>query len=92
MLVVGRCASSLLALLYALYLSLFYAGETFMTFQWDTFLLETGFVALLMSFVPTTGIWLSRWLLFRFLFMSGAVKLLSDDPNWWNLSALTITF
>ena len=26
----------------ALYLSLFYAGQTFMNFQWDTFLLETA--------------------------------------------------
>ena len=32
-----------LILIYALYLSLFYAGQTFMSFQWDTFLLETGF-------------------------------------------------
>src|SRR5471032_1644356 len=31
-----------LFLLYALYLSLFYAGQTFMTYQWDTFLLEGG--------------------------------------------------
>jgi Lipase maturation factor len=92
MLVVGLWSRLSLALLYALYLSLFYAGGAFMTFQRDTFLLETGFVALLMSFVPTTGIWLSRWLLFRFLFMSGAVKLLSGDPNWWNLSALSYHF
>jgi predicted DCC family thiol-disulfide oxidoreductase YuxK len=92
LLVVGLWPRLSLALLYALYLSLFYAGGTFMTFQWDTFLLETGFIALLMSFVPTTGIWLSRWLLFRFLFMSGAVKLLSDDPNWLNLSALSYHF
>jgi hypothetical protein len=28
-----------LFLLYALYLSLFYAGQTFMSSQWDTFLL-----------------------------------------------------
>jgi hypothetical protein len=81
-----------LFLLYALYLSLFYAGQTFMSFQWDTFLLEAGFVALLMSFATTPGIWLSRWLLFRFLFMSGVVKLLSGDPNWWNLSALSYHF
>ena len=52
-----------LFLLYALYLSLFYAGQTFMSFQWDTFLLETGFVALLMSFATTPGVWLARWLL-----------------------------
>ena len=81
-----------LFLLYALYLSLFYAGQTFMSFQWDTFLLETGFVALLMSFRSTAGVWLSRWLLFRFMFMSGVVKLASGDPNWWNLSALSFHF
>ena len=81
-----------LFLVYALYLSLFYAGQTFMSFQWDTFLLETGFVALLMSLATTPGIWLARWLLFRFMFMSGVVKLLSGDPNWWNLSALNYHF
>ena len=81
-----------LILIYALYLSLFYAGQTFMSFQWDTFLLETTIVALLMSFVPTTGVWLSRWLLFRFMFMSGVVKLLSGDPNWWGLTALNYHF
>ena len=81
-----------LILIYALYLSLFYAGQTFMSFQWDTFLLETTIVALLMSFVPTTGVWLTRWLLFRFMFMSGVVKLLSGDPNWWGLTALNYHF
>ncbi|HEX9169861.1 MAG TPA: lipase maturation factor family protein [Roseiarcus sp.] len=81
-----------LIFIYALYLSLFYAGQTFMSFQWDTFLLETTIVALLMSFVPTTGVWLARWLLFRFMFMSGVVKLVSGDPNWWNLSALSYHF
>jgi predicted DCC family thiol-disulfide oxidoreductase YuxK len=81
-----------LVLLFALYLSLCYAGQTFMTFQWDTYLLETGFAALLLSLATTPGIWLLRWLLFRFMFMSGVVKLLSGDPNWWNLSALSYHF
>ena len=81
-----------LFLLYLLYLSLFNAGQDFMMYQWDSFLLEGGFLALLMSFSPVPGIWLLRWLLFRFLFMSGAVKLLSGDPNWWNLSALSYHF
>jgi hypothetical protein len=75
-----------------LYLSLLYAGQTFMTYQWDTFLLEAGFLALLAGFAPAAGIWLLRWLLFRFMFMSGAVKLLSGDPSWWNLSALSCHF
>jgi predicted DCC family thiol-disulfide oxidoreductase YuxK len=81
-----------LLLLYALYLSLFYAGQDFMTFQWDTFLLETGSMSLLMSFTTVPGIWLLRWLLFRFIFMSGVVKLSSGDLNWWNLSALSYHF
>ena len=92
LLVVNLLPRLSLFLLYALYLSLFYAGQDFMTFQWDTFLLETGFVALLLSFATMPGIWLLRWLLFRFMFMSGVVKLLSGDPNWWNLSALSYHF
>ena len=82
---------SLLAL-YVLYLSLLYAGQIFMSFQWDTFLLEAGFLSLLLSFAPTPGIWLLRWLLFRFMFMSGVVKLSSGDPHWWDLSALSYHF
>ena len=81
-----------LLLLYVLYLSLLYGGQAFMTYQWDTFLLEAGFLALLLSFARTPGIWLLRWLLFRFMFMSGVVKLSSGDPNWWNLSALSYHF
>jgi predicted DCC family thiol-disulfide oxidoreductase YuxK len=82
---------SLIAL-YVLYLSLLYGGQTFMSFQWDTFLLEAGFLSLLLSFAQRPGIWLLRWLLFRFMFMSGVVKLLSGDPSWWNLSALSYHF
>jgi Lipase maturation factor len=81
-----------LLLLYVLYLSLFFAGQTFTSFQWDTFLLETGFAVLLLSLATTPGIWLLRWLIFRFMFMSGVVKLASGDPNWWNLSALSYHF
>ncbi len=81
-----------LLLLYVLYLSLLYAGQAFMTYQWDTYLLEAGFLALLLSFATVPGIWLLRWLLFRFMFMSGMVKLLSGDVNWWHLSALSYHF
>jgi len=81
-----------LLLLYILYLSLIYGGQAFMTYQWDLFLVETGFLALVMSIAPMPGIWLLRWLLFRFMFLSGAVKLLSGDPNWANLSALSYHF
>ncbi len=33
--------------------------------------------------------WLFRWLVFRLYFLSGAVKLMSGDPTWRNLSALS---
>jgi lipase maturation factor 1 len=92
MLVLNLLPRLSLVLIYALYLSLLYAGQTFMTFQWDTFLLETAVVAFLISLSPTIGVWLARWLLFRFIFMSGIVKLISGDPNWRNLSALSYHF
>lgn len=81
-----------LLFLHVLYLSLLYGGQTFMTYQWDVYLLETGFLALVMTLATVPGIWLLRWLLFRFMFMSGVVKLLSGDPNWRNLSALSYHF
>src|SRR6202012_5936672 len=92
MLVLNLLPRLSLVLIYALYLSLIYAGQTFMNFQWDTFLLETAVVALLMSVRPTTGVWLARWVLFPFMFMSGVVKLISGDPNWRDLSALSYHF
>jgi predicted DCC family thiol-disulfide oxidoreductase YuxK len=33
---------------------------------------------------------LFRWLVFRFIFMSGIVKLLSGDPTWRGLTALSV--
>ena len=32
--------------------------------------------------------WLVRWLLFRLMFASGVVKLTSECPTWWGLTAL----
>jgi len=81
-----------LLFLYVLYLSLFYAGQVFTGFQWDLLLLESGFLAFVLSMVTKPGIWLLRWLMFRFMFLSGAVKLLSGDPTWANLSALSYHF
>jgi predicted DCC family thiol-disulfide oxidoreductase YuxK/uncharacterized membrane protein YphA (DoxX/SURF4 family) len=92
LLLLGFMPRLMLALLYALYLALFYAGQTFMTFQWDLLLLEMGFLALVMAMWPTLGIWLARWLAFRFMFESGLVKLLSGDASWWDLSALEFHF
>jgi hypothetical protein len=70
-----------------LWLSLCVVGQDFLSFQWDVLLLEAGFLALFADDSPVR-IWLFRWLIFRLMFYSGAVKLLSHDPSWHNLTAL----
>ena len=72
---------------YVLYLSLVHVGQTFLSFQWDYLLLECGFLAIFLRPL-LVRLWLFRWLLFRFMLLSGAAKLLSHDPNWRNLTAL----
>ncbi|MGB1109205.1 MAG: lipase maturation factor family protein [Gammaproteobacteria bacterium] len=85
-----------LVLAYVSYLSLVHGGRQFMTFQWDVLLLETTFLAMLLvaSQGPwrTLVIWGFRWLLFRFIFLSGFVKLASGDTAWWDLTALNYHF
>lgn len=75
-------------MLFLLYLSLVAAGQVFMGFQWDALLLEAGFLAIFLSSSGTIK-WLFRWLLFRLMFLSGSVKLLSGDPTWRDFTALT---
>ncbi len=70
------------------YLSLFYAGQVFMSYQWDLLLLECGLLAIFLSPRSALPIWLFRLLLFRFMFLSGVVKLLSGDATWADWSAL----
>ena len=82
-----------LLLLFVFYLSLFHAGQTFLTFQWDSLLLEAGFLAIFLSAGPThLVIFLYHWLLFRLRFMSGVSKLASEDPSWANLTTLNYYF
>ena len=83
------------------YLSFVTVGWPFMSFQWDTLLLEICFTAVF--FVPSSlwdrfhthiepnkvARWALRFLLFRLLFRSAWVKLASHDPTWADLSALT---
>ncbi len=88
-------------LAWVFYVSLTTVGRTFLSFQWDILLLETGVIAVLMApgglrptlatatGTPSSVLWLTRWLVFRLMFMSGAVKLMSADAAWWDLTALT---
>jgi hypothetical protein len=81
-----------LVLLFPLYLSLVSAGQVFMAFQWDILLLEVGFLAIFLSFPGPVMVFLFRALLFRLMFLSGAVKLLSGDPTWRGLTALNFHY
>ncbi len=84
---------------WVLYLSLSVAGQVFLEFQWDSLLLETGLLAILLAprglrlsravaGPSPTVLFLVRWLLFRLMFASGYAKLASGDPAWRSLSAL----
>jgi lipase maturation factor 1 len=90
-------------LLWLSYLSIVVAGQIFLGYQWDSLLLETGLLAVLMTPLQARleratdrpwwfTLWLVRWLLFRLMFQSGLVKLTSHDPTWWHLSALDFHF
>lgn len=81
-----------LALLLVFYLSLFYAGQRFMWFQWDTLLIESGFLALFLNPRSKIPIFLLRWLLFRLRFLSGISKLATLDPAWSGLMAVVYYF
>jgi predicted DCC family thiol-disulfide oxidoreductase YuxK len=90
--VVNRGTRPALVGLFVLYLSGVYAGQDFMNFQWDALLLEAGFLAIFLTSGSRIVVWLFRWLLFRFLFLAGIVKLLSGDPTWHGLTALEYHF
>ena len=99
-------APALCALLvWGLYLSLVLACNVFLSFQWDSLLVETSLLAVLvlpwrlrparMRRRPDAppdrlGRALLWWLLFRFMFESGVVKLTQDgNGKWHDLTALT---
>ena len=89
----GRWQRLSLVALFMLYLSLFHAGQTFLSFQWDSLLLETGFLSIFLVGGPSRLlVFLFHWLLFRLRFMSGIAKLASGDPVWANFSALNDYF
>jgi hypothetical protein len=77
--------------LFVFYLSIVTGGQIFMGYQWDYLLLEAGFLAIFLK-PAYTRVWLFRWLLFRLMFESGAVKLLSGDPSWRDLTALAVHY
>ena len=87
LILIGPWKRSALFAAWMLYLSFVSIGQDFFSFQWDFLLLESGFLAIFLGWSRLID-WLYRWLLFRLMFLSGAVKLLSGDPTWRNFTAL----
>lgn len=101
----GIAPAPCLFLLWLIYLSLCCVGEPFLNFQWDALLLETGLLAIFfapLQWLPRHPLreappsrivlWMLRFLLFKLMFESGRVKLLSLDPTWRNGTALDFHF
>jgi lipase maturation factor 1 len=100
LLVLGIAPAICLTALFVFYLSLTIAGQTFLSFQWDILLLETGFLSIFLAPwqlwqkrgqetpVSRAALFLLKLLLFKLMVMSGVVKLTSGDDCWWNLTAL----
>jgi len=104
LLTAGLAPIFILPLLWLAYLSLFVVGAGFLSYQWDTLLLETGLLAILIAPLvwrdrlstardpPRLSRWLLWWLIVRLMAGSGAIKLASGDPTWRQLTALTFHF
>ena len=92
------------ATMWICYLTLYSVGQKWLSFQWDIFLLETGFAAILyapwLSFATPPGpaaaahpmTWVLRVQWVKFMICSGVVKVTADCPTWKNLSALEYHF
>ncbi len=91
---------AMLAICFVCFLSFVSAAQDFSGYQSDGMLLEAGFIALF--FVPPglrpglgrthpasrASRFLLQWEWFRIYFESGAVKLLSGDPQWRHFTAM----
>jgi lipase maturation factor 1 len=91
---------AMLAICFVCFLSFVSAAQDFSGYQSDGMLLEAGFIALF--FAPPglrpglrrthpplrASLFLLQWEWFRIYFESGAVKLLSGDPQWRNFTAM----
>ena len=97
----GQCWNVFYLIQWIFYLSFFMIGQPFLHFQWDILLLEAGFLTIFLARWspfqfkrrlnnPILGLlWLFRFLLFKLMFLSGIVKLItSQKSNWNDLTAM----
>ncbi|GAQ62157.1 lipase maturation factor family protein [Streptomyces scabiei] len=76
---------------WAMYLSIVNVGQTWYGFGWESLLLETGFLAVLLGndevAPPVVVLFLLRWVLFRVEFGAGLIKM-RGDACWRKLTCL----
>jgi lipase maturation factor 1 len=101
LLVLGVAPRAACLVLWASWLSLVQVGHPFLAFQWDVLLIETAFCAAFFAppgFRPRVGTEPEPHAAFRAVMVvlackvtleSGIVKVLSGDPTWRDLTALT---
>jgi hypothetical protein len=98
----GFANAPVLAVLWALYLSIVHVGQDWYGYGWEFQLLETGFLAIFLCPLldarpfpsrasPVVVIWLFRWLIFRVMLGAGLIKI-RGDPCWRDLTALFYYF
>lgn len=94
----GYANAIVLAVLWALYMSIIHVGQDWYGYGWEIQLLETGFLAIFLCPwldgrpfprrpPPKLVIWLFRWLIFRIMLGAGLIKL-RGDPCWRDLTCL----
>src|ERR1700689_4875385 len=100
LLVLNVWPRGMLAIFFVCFLSFVSAAQDFSGYQSDGMLLEAGFISLFFappgfraglgrSHPPSrASMFLLLWEWFRIYFESGAVKLLSGDPQWHNFTAM----
>jgi hypothetical protein len=100
LLVLNLWPRGMLFICFVCFLSFVSAAQDFSGYQSDGMLLEAGFIAIFFAppgFRPGVGhlhpasrasLFLLQWEWFRIYFESGAVKLLSGDPEWRHFTAM----
>src|SRR4026208_2498263 len=94
----GYANAILLAVLWAMYMSIVHIGQIWYGYGWEIQLLETGFLSIFLCPLldgrpfpkcrpPILVIWLFRWLGFRIMIGAGLIKL-RGDYCWRDLTCL----
>ncbi len=96
----GFCPPLMMLVAWVCYLSFVNSGQDFLGFQWDSLLLEIGVLAIFLTpwgfdwnpwntYEPSVFVrWLFWILLFKLMFLSGVVKIMSKDASWRDFTAL----